>query len=726
MRVRFANRFLPLLLAAMLAVALLPVHASAGASAAAFASPGTPGPASAVSAPLAASTTGQFRGYWVDAFNPGIYTPAQIDSLIADAQRVRANALIVQTSRRFDCFCNDSLYPRTAAAISALPFDPLETLVQRAHAAGMEVHAWVNATTLWNSATAPAAADHAYNTHGPSASGADRWLNKRVDGVEIVSNNSYVDPANPAAVDYIVEAVTSITSAYDVDGVTLDYIRYPDYNSGSANDWGYSSTSLSRFRAESGRTGTPAASDPEFSEWRRDQVTALVRKVYLAMYEVDPSDRLSVSGITYGYGPQSTGGWESTSAYRTVLQDWRGWLEEGIVDTVATMNYKRQHLADQAQMFSEWTEATVQYQGDRQNIVGPALYLNDLDGSIAQAKAVKAAGVGWAGYSYANASQAAAASTSSSVKNSERGLLQDRLRSEVFTGTTTVPAMSWKTAPTTGHLAGTVRDGAALDQVEVTVRLAGGSSTDVRSSRTDGNGWFGIVDLRPGTWVVSVTEPGLTGCEVTVTVAAGELADVELTLGPCTGPSTRFTDVPAGSQFFSEIEWLASEAITTGYPDGTFRPLDPVNRDAMAAFLYRLAGEPAFTPPATSPFTDVAPEIQFYPEITWLASTGISTGWDTGGGTAEFRPWEPINRDAMAAFLYRFAGEPGFTPPETSPFRDVTPEIQFYPEITWLASTGISTGWDTGGGAAEYRPWQPIARDAMAAFLYRYVEEFGW
>ncbi|WP_199241643.1 S-layer homology domain-containing protein, partial [Serinibacter arcticus] len=85
-----------------------------------------------------------------------------------------------------------------------------------------------------------------------------------------------------------------------------------------------------------------------------------------------------------------------------------------------------------------------------------------------------------------------------------------------------------------------------------------------------------------------------------------------------------------------------------------FRPLEPINRDAMAAFLYRMAEEPEFTAPTTSPFTDITPATQFYAEITWLASEGISTGWLGNDGTAIYRPTTPINRDAMAAFLHRY------------------------------------------------------------------------
>jgi hypothetical protein len=73
----------------------------------------------------------------------------------------------------------------------------------------------------------------------------------------------------------------------------------------------------------------------------------------------------------------------------------------------------------------------------------------------------------------------------------------------------------------------------------------------------------------------------------------------------------------------------------------------------MAAFLYRFAGKPAFTPPAVSPFSDVTPSTPFYKEITWLASTGITGGFSDG----TFRPLGTVKRDAMAAFLFRFDGK---------------------------------------------------------------------
>ena len=112
-----------------------------------------------------------------------------------------------------------------------------------------------------------------------------------------------------------------------------------------------------------------------------------------------------------------------------------------------------------------------------------------------------------------------------------------------------------------------------------------------------------------------------------------------------------FYDIHKNMPFYQEIQWIGAQGITTGYPDGTFRPADNVERGAMAAFFYRYAGQPEYVMPSTSPFRDVSVGSSFYREITWLHSTGIANGWQDG----TYRPVDPIRRDAMAAFIYRYA-----------------------------------------------------------------------
>ena len=196
--------------------------------------------------------------------------------------------------------------------------------------------------------------------------------------------------------------------------------------------------------------------------------------------------------------------------------------------------------------------------------------------------------------------------------------------------------------------------------------------------------------------------------------AAGERAQVLRVSSSSETPaeSAHFKDVPADYPFVNDINWLAQRRITTGYPDGTFRPNGSVERGAMAAFFYRMAGSPQFTAPSTPSFKDVPRDHPFYKEIEWMRARGITTGWSDG----TFRPNDAVNRDAMAAFFYRYAGSPAYSAPSVSPFSDVSTGSQFYREIAWLADQRITTGWPDG----SFRPVQPIERGAMAAFLHRY------
>ena len=152
---------------------------------------------------------------------------------------------------------------------------------------------------------------------------------------------------------------------------------------------------------------------------------------------------------------------------------------------------------------------------------------------------------------------------------------------------------------------------------------------------------------------LSCTVAGLTnGTAYTFTVKATNAIGA----GAASNPSTpvipiRFTDVPAGSPFFADIEWMATSGITTGYPDGTFHNGDPVRRQAMAAFLYRFSGKPNGDHPtcAVAPYTDVPITAPFCGEIAWMKTTGITTGYPDGS----FKPAAAVQRQAMAAFLHR-------------------------------------------------------------------------
>ncbi|WP_061962843.1 SpoIID/LytB domain-containing protein [Demequina aurantiaca] len=94
--------------------------------------------------------------------------------------------------------------------------------------------------------------------------------------------------------------------------------------------------------------------------------------------------------------------------------------------------------------------------------------------------------------------------------------------------------------------------------------------------------------------------------------------------------SSPFKDVKKTDQFYKQIVWADQANITTGYADGTFRSTTKISREAIAAFLYRFEGRPSVSLPKSSPFKDVSKSDQFYKEIVWLDKAGITTGYSDG------------------------------------------------------------------------------------------------
>lgn len=497
----------------------------------------------------------QFRAYWVDSFGPGLYNEAEIDRLVADSKAANMNAIIAQVVRRGDCLCNRSHMLRTEAEIDPYPFDPLQTLIDKAHAAGLEVHAWLNATIMWAGDIAPRDPGHVFHTHGPSSRGADNWVMLRHDGANRGGNLYFFDLGHPDAADYIVNMFVSIVSNYDIDGINFDYIRYPDYNPGvNVPAWGYNPVAVARFAAVTGRSDVPGPTDPQWMAWRREQVTNVVRRVYIETYAIKPHVRVSADTITYGSILEDAAGWTQTRPYLEVLQDWRGWMEEGILDLNIPMNYRRAQAVtapDQRPMYEVWADFIKDHQYNRHAAIGTALYLNPVEASLEQIrKALSSSPAGrrsqgWVGFSYRFADLL----VNERRRQPEESRFElawaltlpagdyllseyDLTRAPIFAVPVSIPVMPWKLQPATGHLQGVLRiaEGTAADQVRVDLYEAA-TNTLVASRRTGGSGWFGFVDLRPGEYLLSVdASPSMRTLSAVITVVAGQVTPVSLIL----------------------------------------------------------------------------------------------------------------------------------------------------------------------------------------------------
>lgn len=188
--------------------------------------------------------------------------------------------------------------------------------------------------------------------------------------------------------------------------------------------------------------------------------------------------------------------------------------------------------------------------------------------------------------------------------------------------------------------------------------------------------------------------------------------------GSDAGEAIEFTDVHDDTYHVQDIIWLANSGITTGFEDKTFRPMSNVARCDMAAFLYRLAGEPEYTIQESDwkLFKDVDENTPHAKAIFWMAANKVTTGFPDGG----FHPYASIARCDMAAFIDRFCHlEDIVAVPAGVEFKDVNAETSHAASIDWLSGAGITTGFPDGG----FHPYDSIVRCDMAAFLHR-VDDF--
>lgn len=237
-------------------------------------------------------------GVWVPYFS--LSTPentqeafeANYLQIAQTAKEKGVNAMFVHV-RPF----SDALYPSAAYPWSHIltgtqgqdpGFDPLDILLQEAHSRGLSVEAWVNPYRLRSSAAMPPnlAENNLASTH-------PEW-------VCAVGEGLYLNPAEPAAADYVVQGVAELVQNYAVDGIHFD-------------DYFYPATEESIDAAQFAASGAA-----DLAAWRRENVSALVRKVYRTVKAADPT-------LRFGISPQGNPDNDLNGQYSDVT----GWLASG-------------------------------------------------------------------------------------------------------------------------------------------------------------------------------------------------------------------------------------------------------------------------------------------------------------------------------------------------------------------------------------------------------------
>lgn len=225
------------------------------------------------------------------------------------------NTVLFQTRLRGDVIY-PSIYETFAESLAGKTgrnpgYDPLKFAIEECHKRGMEIHAWM--------VCIPAGNDRQVKLLG------NQSVVKKKPAMCIHFKNAwYLDPGNPETAKYLAAIAKEITMNYDIDGIHLDYIRYPE-NGENFPD---------------GKTFRKYGKGKTISQWRRDNITSIVREIYNDVKRIKPWVKVSSSPVgkyndTRRY---SSKGW---NAFNAVYQDAKLWLETGIHDAVFPMMYFR-------------------------------------------------------------------------------------------------------------------------------------------------------------------------------------------------------------------------------------------------------------------------------------------------------------------------------------------------------------------------------------------------
>jgi uncharacterized lipoprotein YddW (UPF0748 family) len=316
-------------------------------------------PASSIRAVSTAST--ETRALWV--LRTSLTSRESITALVRNAREHGFNTLLVQVRGRGDAYFNGSVEPRgTELLRQPASFDPLATVLAAAHEAGLGVHAWLNVNLVSSAVDLPIAAEHVIHRHpewlmiprdlaqdlarvkeeSPGYVGKlARWTRDQPAGT---IEGLYVSPIAPAAADYVDGIVRDVVTRYQVDGVHLDYVRYP------SDRFDYSRVAIREFREAMRQKLAPAvrrsidahdAEDPvaypdalpeEWKAFRIARLTALMGRLRKTIKSMRAD-----AVVTVATAP------DLQEARERRLQDWGAWLQAGLMDAVCPMAYTPEH-----------------------------------------------------------------------------------------------------------------------------------------------------------------------------------------------------------------------------------------------------------------------------------------------------------------------------------------------------------------------------------------------
>lgn len=275
-----------------------------------------------------ASAAGDIRGVWVSTVSnidfpskPGLSVKemqTELDLIVDTCSSYGINTIFFQVRPNSDALYNSSVFPwsevltGTQGRAPQGGFDPLLYIIQKAHASGISLHAWINPYRI---------GDPSKLSASNPASLHPEWTISASDG------KLYYNPAIPEVRSLILDGISEILDNYDIDGIHFDDYFYP-YNTEGFDD----SEQFAKY----------GSAFDDIGDFRRDNVNKLVSSVNALVHKKNNNLKFGISpfGIWANKSDMADGSETSgMSSYSVIYSDSRYWVQNRMVDYICPQVY---------------------------------------------------------------------------------------------------------------------------------------------------------------------------------------------------------------------------------------------------------------------------------------------------------------------------------------------------------------------------------------------------
>lgn len=311
------------------------------------------------------------RAVWVTRW--ACKSPQDVTVLFSNLAEMGVNTVFFQVRGAGDAFYRSSFEPWSEILTGTLGkdpgWDPLETAVSEGHRLGLQVHAWVNVFTAWQVTDAgdpPVVTQplHVVRAH-PEWLVCDRARKPMsMKKSEARDNYAFLSPTSKGARDHVKKVLKEIVLKYEVDGLHLDYVRFPD------SCYSYDRESRLAYLKDTVHKEIP------YSQWRRLKLTEFIADLSRSIKKTRPHASLSAAVMQ-----------TIETGRSTYYQDGVEWVRRGYLDFVVPMIY-----TPNLSFFGTRLKAYADSVGASRVVAGIGAYLEGFSDTtlVAELKTVKA------------------------------------------------------------------------------------------------------------------------------------------------------------------------------------------------------------------------------------------------------------------------------------------------------------------------------------------------